>query len=200
MPSTSTSTSSTTAPSSTIPPTTTASTTAPSTTEVATTTEPTTTGSAGPFHPVVPIRLAPPDPLPGSDGASGSGCAPGSEALPDGVWFVFAEERRPDAIVGDLACFWFGDIAYEVGGAAGEEVANDFYIGNDSDRLRTIEVSTGAVAWTLAGDTTEGHSAIAYADWLGADSAYVDCPGDFCTVWLFVNDGRVTDIVEQYVP
>lgn len=202
----STTSTSTTAPAtSTTPPTT-------STTPISSTTEPTTTTivdattttatmpSGGPFHPLVPIRLAPPDPLPGSDGASGSGCSPGSDTLPDGVWFVFAVERRSDAVVGDLACFWFGDIAYEVGEAAGEEVENEFYIGNDSERLRTTEVATGAVVWTLAGDTTDGHSAIEYADWLGAGSTYVDCPGDFCTIWLFVNDGLITDIVEQYIP
>jgi hypothetical protein len=183
-------------------------TTAPSSTSTSTSTSTTTTqpgttsttDGAATFHPVVPIRLAPPDPLPGSDGASGSGCAPGGDVLPDGVWFVFATEVLPDSIRADLACFWFGDIAYEVGEAAGEEVENEFFIGNDSDRERIVPVAADATVWTLAGDTTEGHSAVDYGDWPNDDPGYVDCPGDFCTIWLFINDGRVTDIVEQYIP
>ena len=34
-------------------------------------------------------------------------------------------------------------------------------------------------------------------DW---ERAYAECPGEFCGVWLYVNDGVVTEIVEQYVP
>jgi len=183
--------------------TTTSSTTTTSSPTTTTTTAPSTTTTSATtveFHPVPPIPLAPPDPLPGSDGASGSGCAPGSDDLPDGVWFVFLIENLPGSVRGDLACFWFGDIAYEVGEAAGVEVENDFYISNESDRIRTTPVAPDAVVWTLAGDTTEGHSSVPYADWPIGESTYVPCPGDFCTVWLYINDGVVTDIVEQYIP
>jgi hypothetical protein len=152
------------------------------------------------FHPIPPVPLAPPDPLPGSSGASGSGCAPGSDVLPDGVWFVFLVESLADSVRGDLACFWFGDIAYEVGEAAGEEVANDYFISNDSDRIRTVPVAGDAVVWTLAGDTSEGHSEVPFPAWPTDGPTYMECPGDFCTVWLYVNDGMVTDIVEQYLP
>ena len=167
----------------------------PETTVPSSTTEP---GAS--FHPSLPIAPTPPEPLPGSGGAAGSGCAPASDDLPDGMWFVSMVERRPDAVVGDLACFWFGDIAYEVGEAAGEEVANDYFISNDSDRTRTTPVTADTVVWTLAGDPTEGYSDVPFADWPGAPPTYVQCPGDLCTVWLFVNDGVVTDIVEQYLP
>lgn len=205
----------TTAPTTTVPDTTVTSSVAPTsdTTDTTPTTlpdpstsstsEPTTTTEAtgsDAFHPTLPVRLTPPDPLPGSGGASGSGCAPGSDDLPDGVWFVLMVEDLENSVRADLACFWFGEIAYEVGEAAGEEVANDFFISNESDRIRTVPVSPEAIVWTLAGDTTEGHTEIPYEDWPNEESTYVDCPGDFCTVWLYVNDGLVTDIVEQYIP
>lgn len=179
---------------------------APTTSSEATTTtaaRDTTTTSAATtagFHPVPPIPLVPPEAIPGSAGASGSGCAPGSDDLPDGIWFVFMLEKLPNAVRGDLACFWFGDIAYEVGEAAGDEVADDFYISNESNRIRTVPIASGAAVWVIAGDTTEGHSAIPFGDWPSDESTYVQCPGDFCTVWLYVNDGVVTDIVEQYIP
>lgn len=184
--------STTSAPSTTTTTAVTSSTTAPTTT--------TTAGSNEAFRPAVPISLAPPEPLPGSDGASGSGCAPGTDTLPDGAWFVFVVEDRPDAIRGDLACFWFGDIAYEVGEAAGEDVANDYYISNVSGRIRTVPVAADAVVWTLAGDTSDGHRSVPYEAWPTGTSTYVACPGEFCIVWLYVNDGVITDIVEQFTP
>jgi hypothetical protein len=29
---------------------------------------------------------------------------------------------------------------------------------------------------------------------------YLECPGNWCLVWLYVNNGLVTDVVEQFVP
>ena len=189
------------------PPTTatTTSTTAATTTSTSasTTTEPPTTTTEAPpggFHPVEPIGLQPPGPLPGSDGASGSGCQPGSGDLPDGVWFGFLQAVETESVTVDIACFWFGDIAYEVGEAAGQEVNNDYFITNDSDRLRSVPVANDAIVWTIAGDATEGHSATPFAVWPNSEPTYVQCPGDGCLVWLYVNGGNVTEVVEQYTP
>ncbi len=49
-----------------------------------------------------------PGTLPGSGGAGGSGCSPGTSTLPDGIWFVFIETATPDDITFDLACTWPG--------------------------------------------------------------------------------------------
>jgi hypothetical protein len=161
----------------------------------------TTTGATpGGFHPVEPVALQPPEPLPGSDGASGSGCNPGSGDLPDGAWFGFLSEVETEGVTVDLACFWFGDIAYEVGELAGQEVNNDYFITNDSDRLRSVPVAGDATVWTIAGDSTEGHSAVSFASWPSSEPTYVQCPGDGCLVWLYVNGGLVTEVVEQYTP
>ena len=29
---------------------------------------------------------------------------------------------------------------------------------------------------------------------------YIPCPGEFCSVWLYVNNGNVTEVLEQYLP
>ena len=54
--------------------------------------------------------------------------------------------------------------------------------------------------WTTAGDPTEGHSSISFDEWPQEGITYVECPGDFCGVWLYLNDGLITEIVEQYTP
>jgi hypothetical protein len=39
-----------------------------------------------------------------------------------------------------------------------------------------------------------------FSDWPADPAGYTPCPGDFCGVWLYVNGGNVTEILEQYVP
>ena len=80
-------------------------------------------------------------PLPGSGGAAGSGCSPGAGPLPDGVWFGYVVAKSAADIDFDLACFYYGDIAYTEGAADGEEVNNDYYVRNVNPTLRTIPVA-----------------------------------------------------------
>ena len=188
------------------PPTTAAPTTAVPTTTLApgTTIPPSTsqvTSTTGPPY-VVPgtPELTPPDPLNGSEGASGSGCAPGTDDLPSGIWFGFLVERSDSAVELDLACFYFGDIAWEKAAEVGQEANNDYWIVNENPLVRTVPVAGDAAVWAITGDATLGHERLAYADWTGAESTYTPCPGEGCTVWLYVNDGVVDEIVEQYLP
>ncbi len=178
------------------------STTAQPTTSSTSTSEPpsTTTEAPSGFHPVEPIAVQPPGPRPGSDGASGSGCWTGSGDLPDGEWFGSLQVVGTESVTVDLACFWFGDIAYEIGEAIGQEVTNDYFITNNSDPDRSVPVASDAIVWTIAGDPTEGHSAVPLASWPSSEPTYVQCPGDGCLVWLYVNGGLVTEVVEQYTP
>jgi hypothetical protein len=182
-------------------------TTAATTTTASTTTttqapETTTTlaPAGGPFVVGEP-GASPVEALPGSDGASGSGCAPGSDALPDGIWFGFITARAADGIDFDLACFYAGDIAYEEGAKDGEEVNNDYYIRNDNPTLRTIAVDATVPVYAI--DVSTGgieFVTVEFADWPLASGAYNQCPGEFCLAWLYVNGGAVTEIQEQYVP
>ncbi len=31
-------------------------------------------------------------------------------------------------------------------------------------------------------------------------TAFQECPSDHCAAWVYVNDGVVTELVEQYLP
>jgi hypothetical protein len=147
--------------------------------------------------------LAPPDALPGSADAAGSGCAPGVGALPDGVWFGMAEEFTSEGIRFDLACFFFGDAANEA--AAEDEVEeipvpNDYYIRNQVDNLRPVPVPATAMVQTLGTSIDDGFETITFSTWGEQEDGILTCPGESCLVWLYVNGGKVTEIVEQYTP
>ncbi len=194
---TTTTTTSTVAPVTTTPTTTapTTTTTAPPTTTIAPTT---TTTPGGPYFAGVP-DLYPPTPLPGSDGAGASGCAPGAGALPDGVWFGYVRAIGSTTVELDLACFYFGDIAYTEGAEDGEEVNNDYYVRNVNPTLRTVPVATVATVYEIEA-TSGGFLTVPFVDWPVDPSGYIACPSDWCGVWLFVNGGDATEILEQYIP
>ncbi len=209
------------------------STTSPSVTEAPLTTLPTpATTSTNPstaFDPTTSTEMAPatteyppgpfnsealgygPAPLPGSDGAGGSGCAPGTDALPDGVWFGFVVDRSDIEIQFDLACWWSGERANEIArqrGAAEVPVPNDYYITNDSEQVRTITISPGtAVAhldYTEKNTSGDPYVVMTFGDW-GGLTDYLNCDFDsgyepYCLAWLFINNGVVTEMAEQYVP
>ncbi len=169
-------------------------------TTTTTTVSGTTTTTSGPYRFDDPARLTPPDPLPGSEGAAGSGCAPGTDHLPDGVWYGYVEAIHAAAVDFDLACFYFGDIAWDKAAEVGEEAPNDVWIVNQNPRIRSVPVAADATVWSITGDPTAGHQPVAFSDWPVAPDTYVPCPGEFCGVWLYVNGGVATEIVEQFLP
>jgi hypothetical protein len=67
-------------------------------------------------------------PLPGSNGMLGSGCTPGADSLPDGIWFGWIEAVRSDAISFDLTCLEAGSPARAI---------------NDNPRMRDIATAQG---------------------------------------------------------
>jgi hypothetical protein len=177
-------------------------TTTPATTTTAasatTTTAATTTTTGGPYVVGAP-ELYPLTPLPGSDGAGGSGCAPGAGPLPDGVWFGYVSSIGATSVEFDLACFYFGDIAYTKGAEDGEEVNNDYYVRNVNPTVRTVPVATPSMVYEIE-STSVGFLTVLFADWPIDPAGYIACPSDWCGVWLFVNSGEVTEILEQYLP
>ncbi len=159
-----------------------------------TTTAATTTTAGGPYE-VGDPDLYPLTPLPGSDGAGGSGCAPGAGPLPDGIWFGYVHSIGTASVDFDLACFYFGDIAYTKGAEDGVEVANDWYVRNTNPTLRTVPVAAGATVYELDAGYV-GFLTVPFPDWP------VDPEGlsDWDFFWLFVNGGEITEILEQFVP
>jgi hypothetical protein len=142
-----------------------------------------------------------PDLLPGSGDAHGSGCVAGGGELPDGVWFGFVETTSTGSIGFDLACFFTGEAAVSAGAEDGETDVFDFYIRNNSAQLRTLALDPGGVGYWLdaTGDLTP--LAIPMNDWPpSSGTPYQECPGAGCAAWVFVNDGLVTELLEQYLP
>jgi hypothetical protein len=139
-------------------------------------------------------------PVEAGSGAHGSGCAPGPGMLPDGTWFGFGRDLRPNAIEFDLACFYTGAAAAAEAAARGLESPppNDYLIVNDNPTLRTVPVAADAQAWRLVLSVELVETT--YADFRLDAGEFQDCPGDFCLLWLYVNDGAVTEVVSQYVP
>jgi hypothetical protein len=38
---------------------------------------------------------------------------------------------------------------------------------------------------------------VAFGDWPTDPPGYTPCPGEFCTIWLYVNGGEVTETLEH---
>lgn len=186
------STTSTLPPTTTVPPTTTTPTTAPTTTSPPSTVPPApyTTDGYGFF----------PDPLGTAADGHGSGCVLEGDVLTAGMWFGFVEAIGSGSVTFDLACFFTGDAAVAAATADGGE-AFDFYIRNQNPKTFTVPLlATGTAFWLDAtGDLTP--QPIPMTTWpVAAPPSYQQCPHEFCSVWLFVNSGTATELVEQYLP
>jgi hypothetical protein len=120
-------------------------------------------------------------------------------------------DRTETGIVFDLACWWSGDRANEVALEHGETdvpVPNDYYISNDADRVRMVavppDVPVSHLDYSETNTSGDPYVALTFAEW-GGLTDYLNCDFDsehepFCLVWLFINDGGVTEMAEQYVP
>jgi hypothetical protein len=201
-------------PTSTSAPTTTVatSTTIATTTIVPPTTEPTATTvpvattepfTEGPYVLEDP-GLFPPPVLSQSEGPSGSGCIPGSNTvIPDGIWYGYVLATTGTAVTFDMACWFWGDIAYVEGAKDGVEVNNDYYVRNQNPLTFQVPIGPGAAMWFLSYYLSESGTfepfPMSMADWPGPDEEW-PCPGEDCGVWLYINDGVITEAIEQYRP
>ena len=144
---------------------------------------PTTTTMAGArryFLPREPWEY--PDSVPSGSGTYGSGCRPGTTALPDGMWFGFLAGYGPSEIDFDLACIYVPGPDDE-GGAA---------IRNDNPRIRTIVIDRAIPVHFVLGGWVNGVEP--YERWLHRGCYDLTCP-----VWLYVNEGAVTAIAEHFL-
>ncbi|MBP1633233.1 MAG: hypothetical protein H6Q11_1521 [Acidobacteria bacterium] len=180
------------------PTTTTATTTVPATTTLPAT----TTTEPAPAFVVGTPGLYPPDPLPGSGDANGSGCPPEAGPLPDGIWYGKALEVSPEAVRFDPGCFWFGDAALEQAALDGEiDWPAPHYLRNPMPDSLELAVAPGSVAYSIDNSTEElGFLTLSLDEWPVQTGGYNSCPGEGCPVWLYVNGGVVTEIQEQYLP
>lgn len=203
-----------TAASSTVPP------TAPATTLPATTTTlpsspttaaPSTTAAPATTAPTTPTTVAGapftsgdygffPAPLGTAADGHGSGCIHAPGTLTDGMWFGFVEAIGGGAVTFDMGCFFTGPAAVAAAAADGAE-AFDFYIRNMNPMTYNVPLDpVGTAYWLdIVGDLTP--LPIPMTSWpIPWDPNYQVCPADHCSVWLFVNGGIVTELIEQYLP
>jgi len=167
---------------------------------VTTTLPVTTTTSAWPYAIETP-SLGPPPVLPGSEGPNGSGCVPGSSTvIPDGVWFGFVLATTGTSVTFDMACWFWGELAETEAARDGEEALNNYYIRNQNPLLFEVPIGQDATMyWLDVGSGDFVPEPMPMAAWPGPDEAW-PCPGDLCGVWLYINDGVITEAIEQYRP
>lgn len=144
------------------------------------------------------VSLYPPPPLPGSQTASGSGCAVGTGPLDDGYWFGYAVSRSPGGITFDLACFFFGDAAEAAAAADGTTIDDPYYIRNQSTQLRQIAIDPPVPAYAVDFGCGE-FAALTFSTW-PQNGGLLPCPGTGCRVWITIAGGKVNGLVEQFVP
>jgi hypothetical protein len=158
--------------------------------------------TAGARHFTAGDPPATPEPFEGSGGALGSGCAPGAGALPDGAWFGHAVHWDLSGIDFDLACFYVGDAAAAQAAARHEEEPppNDFFIVNDSKAVRRVAVAPNAIGYRLVDRGGIVLERTTYASLLEDSGRYEPCPAAWCPVWVFINAGEASEVMQQYLP
>ncbi len=201
------------APTTTVAPSTTTTTTAvPSTTApppattsstVATTTTTTTTTTTLPprVYLVGTPTLGLPEKVSTEPGVQGSGCTPGTDALPAGIWFGYLVATGADSVTFDLACYLTEPASTPYLTQDDIDAGITWYLRNENPKLREVPVADGAVVYQL--DLTGGSEfvAVPFPQWPEPGRYYSSmCPGAECPVWLFVNGGSVTEIMEAYFP
>lgn len=150
--------------------------------------------------------LNPPEPLPGSGGARGSGCvAASAEQLGDGIWFGYLVEWLDDSIGFDLVCWFTGAAADDAAASSGAELLeNGDYISNQNALVRVVPISTdtpmSVVVQSGSGFAFVTTDILRVSGLPNTYTAGFNCPGPSCGVWLYVNGGAVTEVVEQYFP
>ena len=134
--------------------------------------------------------------------ANGTGCAPPGDVLPDGVWFgtVTGISAADESISLDLGCLYTGSNAQAEAAFDGTDAPNDYYTRNVVPKIFTTRTAAGIRAVWLRTDLLFVESD--FPGWTAKSAAapFMECPGDGCRVWLFVNGGRVTELLEQFLP
>lgn len=128
-----------------------------------------------------------PESRPGAGENFGSGCSPSTTSLPDGVWYGRIESESSTAIEFDLICF--------APTPPEEDGVGRFT--NSNPKLRTVPVASTATVHAIASD---GFWELQpYSTWhLDPGQEGFCLPGGCWDVWLYVNNGHITEIVQLW--
>jgi hypothetical protein len=150
--------------------------------------------------------------------ARGSGCVVDGTTLPDGVWFGFVRTVSSGEITFDLACFFVGQSALDAADADGGSIVHTLeitgtygdgrpvvspepaYVRNRNPQSFSVPIDPEGEVWNAIASTEIDSlpTPLPMTAWPSVESP-LQCPGPECGVWLYVNSGRVTAIVEQYL-
>jgi hypothetical protein len=130
-----------------------------------------------------------PDALPGSGDWLGSGCSPGSGALPDGIWWGYISDLSQSSLTFDLACLRCA--AESDDDPESEEYA--WVIENNATRTRSVAVSADAMV-TCDWMGCPPHP-LPYREWMD-EGVPQGQPGMEGGVWIYVKRGVITEIVD----
>ena len=127
-----------------------------------------------------------PESQPGAGEYYGSGCSPGSDTLPDGIWFGHIESASSKTIEFDLICF--APLAPDADGVG--------TLTNNNAKLRTVPIAPSAMVHAIASDGHIGELQ-PYSSWYLDPGQEGFCPPEGCWhVWLYINGGEVTELVQ----
>lgn len=100
------------------------------------------------------------------------------------------------------ACFFFGEeaVAQATAEDGVEMPANPFYIRQTNDSALQILSALATEVHVIQSAEDLAFVTVPWADWFGVEGAYTPCPGEFCTVWIALNEGAITEVMEQYIP
>ena len=146
------------------------------------------------------MTLGVPDVFGSAGDPHGSGCVvPPGDVLPDGVWFGSVEGYVGGVIELDLACYFTGAAATAARIADGLPGESDLdeHVRNMNPRTYSIRLAANAEVYSIPGTGTFFPQLIPAGSWPDP-FGYFECPGEGCPVWLYVNDGIVTGLVEQF--
>jgi hypothetical protein len=170
---------------------TTTTTTQPTTTNPTTTTLPPTITTTMDIFFSIAVHGLCPAPLSGSGGWFGSGCSPGSDTLPDGIWWGYITDLSPSSITFDLACLRFADETDD--DPATEDYA--WVIENSNPKVRVVPVGSDTLVtcdWMYCPPNP-----FPYGEWIEDDRLPHGDQGRERGLWLYINDGVVTEIGDE---
>ena len=118
------------------------------------------------------------------------------------MWFGWVTWLTERSLGFDLACLYTGARATEVAAERGVETYESPFITNDSPSVRTVPIAPDTpVRETWFFVRPSGDHVGPYSDWPESTRGSLCSPSlDFCSVWIAVNDGSVTEVVESPVP
>jgi hypothetical protein len=123
-------------------------------------------------------------------GFFGSGCSPGTESLPDGVWYGRITKGTMDSVAFDLYC---------KGPPPDDGEEWWFTIVNNSPKIRDVPISPSTQVFAIAPDG--GHEVQPYSSWYQTPHPRMFCPDEGCwDVVLFINQGQATEIIQTWSP